>query len=475
MSEHLWIESRIEESDVELEVKGLLPEWLKGHLLRNGPVLYSIGGKRVGHWFDGLGMLHAFSFSGGRVRYSNKFMRSEAYEKVFKERSFRYVGFACDPCHVIFKRLFTAFFGGSNFPIHNANVNVAKIAERFVGLTETPLPVEFDLQTLETVGVLDYEDKLPKANSFESAHPHIDPETGDIISYLVKFGMKSSYQIYRMGRKSLTRKVFAELAVSEPSYMHSFSLTPNYVIFAQYPLVVNPLDLLIKGKPFITNYRWEPQKGTQFLIVDRHSGLAVRRYQAESFFSFHHVNAYEQGDDIILDLVAYPDATIVDTVGSYGEPLARLKVNNALAQTKLTRFCFMLKTDQFSQSVVLEAPLEFPRINLNYDGKPYRFLYAADIREPQETEEGRQLLKIEVAEKKNLSWFEAGCCPGEPVFVARPGGVKEDDGVVLAIVYDQKKNSSFLLVLDAGSFKEVARAEVKHKIPLGLHGQYYSL
>jgi beta,beta-carotene 9',10'-dioxygenase len=61
----------------------------------------------------------------------------------------------------------------------------------------------------------------------------------------------------------------------------------------------------------------------------------------------------------------------------------------------------------------------------------------------------------------------------EPVFVPMPNSVKEDDGLVMSVVLDSNKGNSFLLVLNAQSFQEIARAEVVHHIPFGFHGQYY--
>jgi len=48
-----------------LAVEGELPAWLAGSLLRTGPANGDLGQQRVAHWFDGLAMLHRFSFSGG--------------------------------------------------------------------------------------------------------------------------------------------------------------------------------------------------------------------------------------------------------------------------------------------------------------------------------------------------------------------------------------------------------------------------
>ena len=75
-----------------------------------------------------------------------------------------------------------------------------------------------------------------------------------------------------------------------------------------------------------------------------------------------------------------------------------------------------------------------------------------------------------------LAWEEPAAWAGEPVFVPRPRrrAEAEDDGVVLSVVLDAEAGRSFLLVLDARSFEEVARAQAPHHIPFGFHGQFFS-
>ena len=53
-----------------------------------------------------------------------------------------------------------------------------------------------------------------------------------------------------------------------------------------------------------------------------------------------------------------------------------------------------------------------------------------------------------------------------------PGAEAEDAGVVLSVVLDAAAGRSFLLVLDAATFEELARAEAPHHIPFGFHGQF---
>lgn len=461
MNREVSAELQEEVENVSLKISGDVPKWLSGTLVRNGPIKVMIDGQSNVHWFDGLAMLHAFSFKEGTVTYSNKFLRSDAYEAVFKQGSLKYIGFACDPCRSLFKKFLTFFIPQSPL-IQNANVNVAKIADQYVALTEVPLPVKFDLKTLETLGVLDYQDELPKDKCWESAHPHLNS-----INYLIQFGRKSHYIIYQIEAGSSARKVIAEVPVEEPSYMHSFAITENYVILTQYPFVVKPLDLILKNQPFIKNFSWQPQKGTQFLVVNRKNGEIVGKYGTRPFFAFHHANAFEKEGTIYLDIVTYEDAKIIGNLHVNNEP------HDDSSHTQLERFA--LCNGVITPEILLSKSSEFPRINDKYDGKPYNYLYLVGFSDEHKNEfpSAQGLYKINTTTKEVIVWFEKGCSAGEPVFVATPGATKEDDGVILSLIIDPIHNDSFLLILDAQSFKELARARAPHQIPLGFHGQYF--
>lgn len=459
-----------------LEIKGTIPSWLAGSLIRNGPINVQISGQSNFHWFDGLAMLHAFSFYQGSVSYTNKFLRTDAYKAVFENGSLDYLGFATDPCRSLFKRLTTWFVAHSEAELHNANINITKIANDYVALTEIPLPVRFDPKTLETLGVLNYQDELPKDKCWESAHPHNDGLAKETLNYLIEYGTsKSSYNLYRIKDGSSQRKLIAQIPVKSPAYMHSFAMTDNYVIFTEFPLLVKPVELMVKDQPFIKNFSWHPEQGTTFIVINRHSGKLVGSYKTKPFFAFHHANAYEEGDKIHLDIVSYGDADII--LGNYLETDAINKLE--APANHLERFTLSLKNGQISCQTLFSRPNEFPRINQAFDGKRYRYLYLIDPRFPTLPGDHldktlRPIYKLDVTSKKVLEWSEEGCYPGEPVFAAAPKATSEDDGVILTVVLDNRHTSSFLLVLNAKNLKELGRATVSHQIPEGLHGQYYA-
>lgn len=460
-------------SSVETKIQGTFPTWLEGTLIRNGPTNVSIAGKTPTHWFDGLAMLHAFAFQEGKVRYSNRFLRTEAYKAVM-EGSLDYLGFACDPCRTLFSKFFTKFFPSSHFALHNANVNVASIKEAYVALTETPLPVRFDVKTLETLGVLDYEDTLVKRDAFESAHPHYLASSGTTINYLVNFGLRSNYTIYQILKGTSTRIPIATVPVKNPAYMHSFSFTENYIILTEYPFLVNPWDFLFKNRPFITNYRWLPEHGTHFLVINRRDGTVVGRYPTSAFFSFHHANAFEKGADLILDAVTYPDASvIINDLAEYTEGKNQRLLS--LPEMCLKRFRLSLATGKIEESRLTDVPFEFPRIHTAQNaGRPYRFVYGIDPRDLAGKDATRPIYKVDVESGKTWQWQETGCYPGEAIFVGKPQSSTEDEGVLLSIILDMNTGLSFLLALDASSFQEIGRATVPHQIPPGLHSQFFT-
>jgi beta,beta-carotene 9',10'-dioxygenase len=84
------------------------------------------------------------------------------------------------------------------------------------------------------------------------------------------------------------------------------------MVIAEFPLVVNPLSLLLSNKPFIRNYRWLPERGLRFHVFEKDGGRHVATAETDAAFAFHHVSAYETGDELIVNLVAYPNAEIID-------------------------------------------------------------------------------------------------------------------------------------------------------------------
>jgi carotenoid cleavage dioxygenase-like enzyme len=287
------------------------------------------------------------------------------------------------------------------------------------------------------------------------------------VTYLTEFGRQCRYHVAGIDAGSRSRDLLATLDVDRPRYMHSFGMTERYVVLAEWPLVVDPLDLLLRGKPFIENFSWEPELGTRFRVLRKTDGAEVASWRAEAAFAFHHVNAVERGEEIVCDVVTYPDASIIDDLY-----LDRLRSDEPTPGTgHLRRYHLPLDGGAATSTVQSDERLELPRIHEKVArAQPYQFVYGVGERGAGTFTD--QLVKIDVETGAAQVWREDGTYPGEPVFVPRPDGTQEDEGAVLSVVLDPDAARSFLLVLDAASFEERARAPVPHALPFGFHGQF---
>ena len=445
----------------ELDVEGALPPWLGGSLLRTGPARWDLPAGSVRHWFDGLAMLHRFAFADGRVTYANRFLRSRAFEAAERDGRLAYREFATDPCRSAFKRISTLFDGGSQLT-DNGAVNVTRLGDQYLALTETPLPVAFDPGTLRTLGVRGE----PPAD-ISTAHPHHDPARGELVGHGVRLGARSSYVLYAQ-RDVADRRVVGRIPVRRPAYQHSFGLAPRHAVIFEGPFVVNPLALALADRPFIESFRWRPEQGTRFWVVDRERGGTAGPWTSEPFFCFHTVNTYEDDGDLVVDLLAYEDASVVQSLG-----LGRLRAGEPVPAPELRRYRLPLRAPGPIRGETLsETRFELPRIDYRHrNGRPYRITYGIAVDDGPLF--GGGIVKVDVETGQTERWREPVTYAGEPVYVPRPDAEREDDGVLLSVVLEPERGTSSLLVLDAGDLSELARARVPHHVPFGFHGQHF--
>jgi carotenoid cleavage dioxygenase-like enzyme len=444
-----------------LPLSGEVPAWLHGGLVRVTPAQMDFAKRSVTHWFDGMAMLNRFGFAGdGSVSYASRFLDTEARRAALASGGTSIAGFATDPCRTLFQRVQSAF---SPDLTDNANVNLARLGDEYIAMTETPIPVRFDAETLATLG---HDEGAKAFGQLTTAHPHHDPERRELVNFAAHLGRKSEYRVY--ARRSATEgRTLATMAVREPSYMHSFALTPRYALLLENPLVVNPLKLAVGGKAFIHNYKWKPELGVRIHAFDRETGALHRSWTADPFFVFHTINAFEDGDDVVIDLCAHADDAIIGMLD-----LERLRAGSGHGSLAARPLRLTLSAAGVATRELADVDLELPRINYRTrNGQPYRYVYGGSAGDAPFL---KRLVKIDVADGSHVVWDEPDAWAGEPVFVPRPGADGEDDGVVLSVVLDAAAGSSFLLVLDARSFEEIARARAPHHIPFGFHGQFFS-
>lgn len=459
-----FVDLDIEVEPMRLPLKGEFPVWLTGSLLRTGPAKFEVGSTKLNHWFDGQAMLHRFAFADGAVTYANRFLRSDSYCEAAAKGSLARGEFATDPCRTLFERVAAIF---SPHLTDNCNVNIDQFGGHPVALTETTLPVCFDEETLETLG--HYEASAEVGGMVSIAHPHHDAARGCRFSYVVDFGRRTHYRLFAIPDDGSPERVVAEMGVDKPAYMHSFAMTERYLVLTEFPLVVDPLRLMLGLAPFIRNYRWTPERGLRFHVFDKDSGALVASHTADAAFAFHHVNAFEDGGDVVIDVTTYADAGIIDQLY-----LLRLRAGAPVNATgHLTRYTLSVEVPgEFGVTTVSDTMLELPRIDYGRcAGRPYNVVWGVGRRPDADFLDS--IVRIDVRSGSARTWFADGCFPGEPVFVGRPDAKAEGEGVLLSVVLDARRASSFLQVLDATSLAEIARADCPHHIPFSFHGNYF--
>ena len=450
-------------SDVRLEVDGEIPSWLSGTLIRNGPGKFEAGDTRVTHWFDGLAMLRRYAFDDGTVRYSNRFLRSEAYADAVDGELTGQFGTDTRGWRRIFDTLSSA---GLPEPTDNANVHVARVGDEFVALTEAPRRVAFDPETLETRGEFTFEDDVPE--HVTAAHLVRDPHHNETVGFTTEFGLTPQYHVYRIPTGSNRRERIASVDANGPAYIHDCSVTDDHVVLVESPLVLSVRRAL---NPFASGAMdmldWQPDRPTRVLVLDRETGDLVADPTLDPVFSFHHVNAYvSDSGAVVLDLIEFPDGDIVDSL-----LLAELDGPGfpAVDDGRLVRYRVDIAEDTVTRSQLYDGGMEFPRVVGDRTGREHRYAYG----QATDRDGANGLVKVDCVTGEATEWWARSTYVEEPIPIQRPGADAEDDGVVVATALDVDRERTVLLVFDASTLSVVARVPLPHAEPFGFHGRFF--
>jgi beta,beta-carotene 9',10'-dioxygenase len=460
-----------ETSVINLPVKGTIPAWLHGSLFRNGPASYELGNYKLNHWFDGFSLLHKFNIEGGKVSYQSKFLQSPDYKKNISEGkiSSRHYGTVVDPCASIFNKFFSAFKRPNP---NNANVSVLKLGKKIVAVSDFSAMVEFDFHDLETKSLVQHDDRFGNGYMFSGSHASYDPDTNEFFNCVGEIGPKGKIHFFKLEDESLQRNFIGSIKIPKHTYFHSIALTKTYAIFIEQPLELRLLRLMFGRSlnvPYEDAYQWRPEKGIKFHLVNRATG-EIKTAKSETFFFFHTVNAFDRGDDVIIDLCSFDSPTIIKHLY-----LEEIKKNGVQPEdmAKLTRITIKGDSKIAHVETLSEASIDLPTINFEKSCKEYQYVYGLGYKPQQKKDIYNQLVKIDTKTGSSLTWYAEGKYPSEPLFAKTPGANTEDDGVILSVVLDTENKNSFLLILNAATFEEIGRAEVPVHLPIGLHGMYY--
>ena len=314
-------------------------------------------------------------------------------------------------------------------------------------------PVELGYE-LDTVRISNLGGTLP--HSF-SAHPKRDPKTGElhVMAYYWAWGNQVQYLV--VGIDGRVRK-HVDIPLPGGPMLHDLAITDKYVLIFDLPCVFN-LDSAMKGIRF--PYFWDNNYEARIGLLPREGQATdVKWISVDPCYIFHPMNAYDDGDDVVLDAVRHPKVFDRDRRGpNEGDPV-------------LTRWRLNAKTGTAQSNVINDRPQEFPRVNEELMGKRYRFGYSSGIGTgfAQDT-----LMKTDVETGSVQSRTDQPRYGyGEPVFVARDGAKAEDDGWVVVLRHDTQNDTSDLAIFDARGITDdpVAAVHLPVRVPNGFHGNW---
>lgn len=420
-----------------LTVTGTLPASLNGTYIRIGPNPVTSPNPRFYHWFAGDGMVHGVRLADGKAEwYRNRYVRSNRVSAALGE--------APAP-------------GPRDERTDTVNTNIIGHAGKFLALVEAGgFPVALD-SLLGTVAHTDLDGSL-KMGGF-SAHPHRDPDSGELHAICYNGGNTAFVRHVVVGTDGKVRREVA-VPVSDGPMIHDCAITARFVLILDLPVTFSmPAARAGVGFP----YRWNDAHPARVGLLPREgSADEVIWCDVAPAQVFHPCNAYDLPDGrVVMDVAVHdrmfdeerptgPGATTVTFERWTCDPVAR----------------------RVDRQIIDTLPQEFPRFDERLTGKPYRYAYCVTLAEAGDVS-GVIAHDLETGDRK-LHDFGRGRIPGEFVFVPRHPDAGENDGWLMGLVVDVRRAATDLVLLDARDITAppVAVVALPQRVPLGFHGNW---
>jgi carotenoid cleavage dioxygenase-like enzyme len=444
-----------EVEEIDLKVYGEIPAKVDGDYIRNGPNPRFTPLGAYLYPMDGDGMLHRVQIRDGRVRYTNRFVRTPAL--VAEEAA----GRALWPSIAYFGSEPGAELVGpglANTAKDLPDINVVRHAGKLLALGESANPFLIS-PDLETIGRETFCDTLPAGIT---AHPKIDPDTGEMVAFT--YGIDAPYLTWSVIGKdgSTVRAATPVKGADRPVMIHDMALTRSYVVLVLAPFFFDIAATTRGGSPL----SWEPNQGTRVALIPR-DGSAVRWFSTDAFWLWHTANAYDDtGADgrttVVLDYARWSTPGALVGAGAPTGSLARLVLHPA--------------SGRVDQETLVDRNLEFPRIDDRSLTRPHRFIALSMKLDPS----------LIGADQDALAWYDTqtgsfqqwgqnqNLAVGEQSFIPHPGDEDATHGWWTTIATDRASLQSQLLVIPAAdpASGPIARIELPQRVPAGLHGNW---
>lgn len=425
-----------------VRVAGRLPNGLEGTLYRNGPAQFDRAGERLGHWFDGDGMVQAFRLADGRIRHRGRFVATSKRQAETEAGHFIYGGYGFSPQAA-------AQFSLPD-DLNAANTSILPMGNEIWALWEGGSPWRVDPHSLETIGRRSFPGEAD--GLIFSAHPKREPN-GTVWNF---GGFGTRCVIWELSPQGEFRSV-RPISLPASTLMHDFAVTENCIVLLAPPLV----EARRAATSLIDKFDWSADLPLIAIVLDKHSLAVIRTYELPARFLYHIGNAWEDTDGTIrIDACLAADTTFATRVAR-ALPLGTYQDPPYAEPTLIT-----LYSNGRSTMAGVGQVGEFPTIDQRSVAARHRFTWTV-------LPHGIARWDWEIGRHQAFD-YGADYWPEEPIFVPREDSEAETDGWIVATRLNLKRRRTEVVVFDARNLSDgpVATYESTYAIPLGFHGAF---
>jgi len=486
----LYDSQTIETEDLQVKFEPKLPFPLNGKLIRNGPSLFEHGKRRVNHVFDGFSKLISWQFnhSSDAATFTTKFLRTELYNATMKSDTIPpYLLFdAPIPAFGMFEKMRALMNGGDNYPVSVKRFGSGEHAQ-YVSLNDVWPTYTFDPTNLNTIHKLDLEvpggaNVMEKMALGSTSHPLPEAGTDNMISFVsINNPMNPSGNEVRVIRITADnrRELIQRIPVKNVPYMHSFGMTENYAVIFATPMYVDSNKILKTASP-AQSIEFHPEEGLPIHVIHLKTGQMFS-VKTKAYFTQHFVNGFEDGDFIYIDYITYDDMSFISSFSMdvLRDPIARnkLNMNCEIKRFVINKVNHTVEIHDFSTTPDFEMVNGIDMVALNPNNLYNKYCYTYGI---VGKADGVHLSTAILGKKdvcqggQDKIWQEENHFMFEPIFIPRPNGTKEDDGILLAVVLDGNEGVSYLGAWDASTMEQISKSYLPFPLPMQLHGEWFA-
>ena len=454
-----WTPLTEEVTATDLDViEGAIPVDLDGIYLRNteNQVHQPLGRY---HPFDGDGMIHQIDFRGGTASYRNRFVRTRCFAAEQEQGGSLWGGLA-DRAGTSLRPGFGAHGSLKDSSSTDIIVHAGKAISTFYQCGEGYV---LDPETLATEGVASW---VPLEGI--SAHPKVDERTGELMFF--NYSKHAPYMHYGVVDRTGRLVHYVPVPLPGPRLPHDMTFSEHWSILNDLPVFWDA-DLL---KRDIHAARLHEDVPARFALIPRHGQPEdIRWFEGAPTYVLHFLNAYEDGDEVVMDgyFQENPTPAPLENADGYGHLMAY--VDEHSFKSKLHRWRFNLADGTTREERLDDRVLEFGMINLAVAGRKHRYVYSTTSKPGWFLFNGFVKHDLDTGESWELPLAE-GRYASEAPFAPRDGAVDEDDGYLVSFITDENRGTSECIIVDCKRFADgpVCRIALPHKICSGTHAHW---